>query len=110
MPRTGSRLGTPIPCGVWGRGLSSRRFPGFATQSQDEKKRVERSYLKFASVGIQFAAAILIFTYAGIWLDGKTGWGPLFTILGVLLGFTGATTSLYFKVYGQRKTQDRNGR
>jgi len=59
-------------------------------------------------VGIQFAAAILVFSYAGIWLDDKTGWGPLFTILGLVLGFAGATTSLYYRVYGSRNGQERD--
>ena len=55
-------------------------------------------------MGIQYGVVIALFTLGGIWLDGKApGLSPLFTILGVLLGFAGATTSLIFQVTGPRK-------
>jgi F0F1-type ATP synthase assembly protein I len=69
-------------------------FPG------DDRNRVERSYLQFAGVGVQFAATILLLTLAGIWLDGRVGTGSLFTVLFLLLGFVGATWSLIRTVLG----------
>ncbi|MHC4930630.1 MAG: AtpZ/AtpI family protein [Planctomycetota bacterium] len=69
--------------------------------SQEKRRKVERKYLRFAAAGTQYAATILLFTLGGIWLDGKfEQLSPLFLILGFLLGFAGATTSLYFQVYG----------
>jgi len=72
-------------------------FPG------DDRKRVERSYLQFAGVGVQFAATILVLTLLGIWLDGRVGTGSLFTVLFLLLGFVGATWSLIHTVLGPTK-------
>jgi F0F1-type ATP synthase assembly protein I len=69
-------------------------FPG------DDRKRVERGYLQFAGVGVQFAATILLLTLLGIWVDGKAGTGSLFTVLFLAFGFVGATWSLVRTVLG----------
>ena len=76
-------------------------FPG------DDRKRVERKYLRFAGVGIQFALTILLLTLLGIWLDGRFGTGPLFTVVLLLLGFVGATWSLVQQVLGPDKRDKR---
>lgn len=47
---------------------------------------------EYAGIGIQFAAAILIFLFAGRWLDDRLGTDPWLTVLGVFVGFG---TSLY---------------
>lgn len=75
-----------------------------ATLSKDEKdkKRAELSYLRFLGVGIQFGVAVALFTWAGTWLDEKTGLSPLFTLLGLLLGFIGGTVSLIHDVLGSK--------
>jgi len=69
-----------------------KTFPG------DDRKRVERSYLRFAGVGVQFAATILVLTLLGIWLDDRAGTAPLLTVLFLALGFVGATYSLIHQV------------
>lgn len=74
-----------------------------ATFPEDESKRVERKYLRFAGVGIQYGLTILLLTLLGIWLDGRFHTGPLFTILLLLLGFVGATWSLVKQVLGPDK-------
>jgi F0F1-type ATP synthase assembly protein I len=79
-------------------------FPG------DDRKRVERSYLQFAGVGVQFAATILVLTLLGIWLDGRVGTGSLFTVLFLLFGFVGATWSLIHTVLGPTKPPGDPGR
>lgn len=71
-----------------------RTFPG------DDRKRVERQYLRFAGVGVQYAATILVLTLLGIWLDGRAGTAPLFTVVFLLLAFVGATWSLVRQVLG----------
>jgi len=72
-------------------------FPG------EDKKRVERQYLRFAGVGVQFALTVVFLTLLGIWLDGRLGTGPLFVVVFLLLGFGGATWSLVQQVLGPRK-------
>ena len=74
-------------------------FPG------DDRKRVERQYLRFAGVGVQYALTILILTMLGIWIDDKTGTSPLFLIVCLLLAFVGATWSLVHTVLGPDKKQ-----
>jgi F0F1-type ATP synthase assembly protein I len=72
-------------------------FPG------DDRKRVERQYLRFAGVGVQYALTILLLTLAGIWLDDKFGTAPLFLVVLLLLAFVGATYSLVHQVLGPDK-------
>src|SRR5438309_9676995 len=69
-------------------------FPG------DDRKRVERQYLRFAGVGVQYALIILVLTLAGIWLDAELGAAPRFLIVLLLLAFVGATLGLIRHVPG----------
>ena len=81
-----------------GQPLLSERT--LATFPGDDRKRVERQYLRFAGVGVQYAATILVVTLLGIWVDGRAGTGSLFTVVFLLLGFVGATWSLVQQVLG----------
>ncbi len=45
----------------------------------------------------------MLFTLGGTWLDGKAETQPLFTILGVMLGFVGGSISLVYQVQGPSK-------
>lgn len=49
---------------------------------------------RYAGLGLQLAASIILFVFLGQWLDKRTGWGPLFTILGAFIGFGGFMWSL----------------
>jgi hypothetical protein len=84
-----------------------QQFPRFertpTTFPGDDRKRVERQYLRFAGVGMQYALTILLLTVAGIWADGKLETAPLFTVLGLLVAFVGATYSLVQQVLGPDK-------
>jgi F0F1-type ATP synthase assembly protein I len=70
------------------------------TPPNDEPGHVERSYLRFAGVGIEFAATIAILTLFGIWVDGRLGTSPLFAIVLLLVGFAAATANLIRTVLG----------
>lgn len=41
---------------------------------------------RFAGIGIQFALSIVIFAFAGVWLDRTLGTSPLFVLVLVLGG------------------------
>jgi len=42
---------------------------------------------QYASVGLQFGLGLLVFTFAGSWLDRRLGTGPWLLLIGVMLGF-----------------------
>lgn len=50
--------------------------------------------MRYAGLGIQLAASILLFVFAGRWLDKRLGTQVLFTMIGAFLGFGGFMWSL----------------
>lgn len=46
-------------------------------------------------VGLQFAASIVVFLFAGRWLDGRLGTEPWLMIAGVLVGASAGFYSMY---------------
>lgn len=93
----------PEPPLILARGRSAPYPPGFPRKPatfprEDQKKRVERKYLRYAGVGVQFGLTIFLLTLLGTWLDGRFGTEPLFTIVLLLLGFVGGTWSLVRQV------------
>jgi len=78
---------------------------------EDEKRSQQRSGkglsgADFAGVGIQFAFAIIVFLYAGQWLDNRLGTNGLFTIAGVFIGATAAFYNMYRKISAAQKQDD----
>jgi len=57
-------------------------------------------YARYAGVGCQFGATIVLFAAAGWWLDGKLGSSPWLLIVGVFTGFGGGLYALVKKVPG----------
>jgi F0F1-type ATP synthase assembly protein I len=49
-------------------------------------KRKGVSGSQFAGIGIQFALSIVLFAFAGVWLDKRLGTSPIFVLLLVLGG------------------------
>jgi F0F1-type ATP synthase assembly protein I len=82
----------------------------------EDGKRSQQSSKKglsgadFAGVGIQFAVAILVFLFAGQWLDKRLGTNGLFTIAGVFIGGGGAFYSMYRKISAAQKQDDEERR
>lgn len=50
--------------------------------------------LRYAGLGVQLAATILVSVLVGQWVDRKVGTDGVFTILGALLGFGGTLYSV----------------
>jgi F0F1-type ATP synthase assembly protein I len=61
----------------------------------------------YAGVGIQFAIAVVLFAFAGIWLDRKLGTSPLFVLLGVFVGAGAAFYSMYRKLMDAQERSER---
>ena len=72
----------------------------------DGARRIERSYLRFIGVGIQFALFLVLPTLLGIWLDGRLHFSPVLTIVGFLLGFAAGTWNLLHTNFGPSGPQD----
>jgi ATP synthase protein I len=56
------------------------------------------SITQFAGVGLQFALSILVFVFAGQWLDRKLGTAPWLLLAGVFVGGAGSFYSMYRKL------------
>lgn len=66
----------------------------------------EVSPLALAGLGVQFFAAILLFAWAGNWLDDRFDMSPLFLLAGVFVGGGGTFYSGYRRLtVGMRKVQ-----
>ena len=65
---------------------------------------------EFAGVGIQFAVVILVFTFAGVWLDRRLGTSPWLVIVFVFAGAAGGFFSMYQKLTRAQTRQRRDGR
>ncbi|MGI9089466.1 MAG: AtpZ/AtpI family protein [Gemmatimonadaceae bacterium] len=65
----------------------------------------------YAGFGIQFVVAILVFAYAGSWVDRYLGSRPLFLVLGVFVGAGGTFYSMYRRVMSDAgaRTNKRDG-
>jgi F0F1-type ATP synthase assembly protein I len=78
----------------------------------EDEKRTHQSSRKglsgadFAGLGFQFAFAIIVFLYAGQWLDNRIGTNGLFTIAGVFVGAGAAFYNMYRKVSAAQKQDD----
>jgi F0F1-type ATP synthase assembly protein I len=78
---------------------------------EDEKRSGQRSRTvgsaaDFAGVGLQFAVAIVLFLFAGNWLDDQLGTNGLFTILGVFVGGGAAFYNMYRKITAAQRRDD----
>jgi F0F1-type ATP synthase assembly protein I len=50
--------------------------------------------MRYAGLGIQLALSIIVFVFAGQWLDRHFGTNGIFTIVGAFVGFGGTMYSL----------------
>jgi ATP synthase protein I len=56
------------------------------------------SITQWDGVGLRFAVSILVFVYAGQWLDRKLGTTPWLLLAGVFVGGAGSFYSMYRKL------------
>jgi F0F1-type ATP synthase assembly protein I len=65
-----------------------------------EKRGASAGAGAYAGLGIQFAVSVVVFAYAGVWLDRRLGSSPLCTIIGVFVGAGGAFYSMIHRLKG----------
>ena len=67
---------------------------------------VESSAVAYAGLGLQFAVAIVLFLFVGMWLDSKLGTSPWLLIAGVFLGATAGFYSIYRKLMADQRKEE----
>jgi F0F1-type ATP synthase assembly protein I len=69
-------------------GNGERKDPGARNAEYDRllHKRKGLSGSQFAGIGIQFAVSVVVFAFAGVWLDKRLGTSPVFVLVMVLGG------------------------
>ncbi|MQA89922.1 MAG: hypothetical protein GEU90_06780 [Gemmatimonas sp.] len=76
-----------------------------------EERSTTTQVAEVAGVGLQFAAAIVLFLFVGRWLDSRLGTEPWLLLIGVLLGAVGGFYSMYRQlVIAPRERQERERR
>lgn len=86
---------------------------GRETLTEDE--RAARSFGRYAGVGLQFAVSVVLFVYAGQWLDRRLGTAPWFLLAGAIVGASAAFYSMYHRLMAdlereERAKRERSGR
>lgn len=76
-------------------------MPGSLEPDRDEGGGLQ-SFVRYSHLGLQFALTIGLLTAAGVWADRKWGLMPLFTLIGLFLGFGAGFYSLYRAVYAKK--------
>src|SRR5438477_6589587 len=71
---------------------SSKKSP-----RSDSGPQSEVSSMAYAGIGLQFAAGIILFLFAGKWIDSRFGTAPI----GVLLGVFVVAAASFYNVYRQ---------
>jgi ATP synthase protein I len=61
---------------------------------------------EFAGIGLQFALTILVFVFAGMWLDKRLGTSPWLLLLFVFVGAAGGFYSMYRRVTAAQRNKD----
>jgi F0F1-type ATP synthase assembly protein I len=67
-------------------------------EPESEDRRQARSFGRYAGVGLQFAVAVIVFLYAGQWVDNRLGTDPWGMIIGVFVGAGAAFYSMYHRL------------
>ena len=77
--------------------------PDLGSQERNEKRKTERTYLRFMGVGLQFGLTLTILVLIGVWADNKLDLSPLFTVIGALVGIVGGMASVIYGVLGSNR-------
>lgn len=61
---------------------------------------------KYAGMGLQFALSILLFVWAGQWLDRKLGTEPWCLVIGAFVGAAAGFTAIYRRLTAELKREE----
>ena len=60
---------------------------------------------RFAGLGFQLVASILLFLFGGQWVDRRLGTDPIFLLLGVFIGAAAAIYSMYRSLMAEQRRE-----
>ena len=84
--------------------------PGANPEGESEDRRASRAASKYAGIGLQFAASVVLFLYAGNWVDRRYGTSPWGVLLGVFVGASAAFFSMYRRLMTDLERTEREQR
>jgi F0F1-type ATP synthase assembly protein I len=73
-------------------------------------KRSMPTGAEFAGIGLQFGMTIVVFVFAGVWLDNRFHSSPWFVLLCTFAGAFGGLFSMYRRVMAQQRGNGRDNR
>jgi F0F1-type ATP synthase assembly protein I len=76
----------------------------------ERDRRSSNAAAKYGGLGLQFALSIILFLYAGRWLDRKLDTEPWFLILGVFTGASAAFYSMYRTLMADQRREEEEQR
>lgn len=82
------------------------RFPASGRPEESADARAARSAAKYAGAGLQFAIAVIVFLYAGQWVDRRFGTAPWGVLIGVFTGAGAAFYSLYHRLMTDMRREE----
>ena len=82
------------------------RSPNGGRFDDSADARLARSAAKYGGVGLQFAASILLFLYAGQWVDRRFGTKPWGILIGVFVGAGAAFFSMYRRLMADLRREE----
>ena len=78
----------------------------FLPPDPTKKTQSETSGMAYAGIGLQFAAGIILFLFAGKWIDSRFGTAPIGVILGVFVGAGASFYNVYRQLAAAQKKDD----
>jgi F0F1-type ATP synthase assembly protein I len=79
---------------------------GRHTRAASSGQRATPSVGEYAGIGLQFALSIVLFMFAGMWLDRTLGTSPWLLILFVFGGASAGFYSIYRKLMAAQRRAD----
>lgn len=86
-------------------GETGRRPAAPASESEDA--RASRAFGRYGGIGLQFALSILLFLYAGQWVDRRLHSSPWGVLAGVLIGGSAGFYSMYRRLMADLERGER---
>ncbi len=75
---------------------------------ENREQELGRGY-KYLAMGLRFAGGIVVFLFAGYFLDKKLGTIPLFLLIGTVGGGILGFLSIYRELTAEEKTRRKDG-